>query len=168
MRQYVVFVLFMGFLAGITAYGIHQAFPKNFEQVICDDESNPEQCRKIAEWYRDAKQPYSSLGHGRGTTSSCCGVGDAYWVDQIDRVTEFGIFATITDDRNIQGRVPRDGRHIFIPNEKLDDKHQGNPTGHNVVFLGGDSTRFKDDYPQQQGIEANFPYVFCAFLNFAG
>lgn len=119
--------------------------------------------------------------------SSCCGEADAYWADQIDKVTDKGVYVTITDKRNcttiqqyeedgegnyyptqptpsdecIKNRIERDGQKVFIPNSRLDDRHQGNPTGHNIVFLGASSSNYFND-------NALWPTVYCAFLGFAG
>ena len=114
------------------------------------------------------------MPNGYDNPSSCCGPADAYWVDQIDKVTDKGVYATITDDRDckvggspgqrdgetcILHRQPRNGQHVFIPNERLDDRGQGNPTGHNVVFLGAGSEMYAD---------ALWPRVYCFFPNFLG
>lgn len=164
---------------------------RNFQQVICDDEPDPDTCAKIQLWYKSAKMPTS--GTYGSYPSSCCGEADAYWADQIDRVTDKGVFVTITDKRNcattpqyqddeegnyyqtpssptdecIRNRVERDGQKIFIPNNKLDDRHQGNPTGHNVVFLGVGTTAYEVQNPAP-GTGGLWPTVYCAFLGFAG
>src|SRR5215470_10476016 len=67
---------------------------KNYQQVVCDNEPDPEQCQRIHYWYLQAIQPAPS-------TTSCCGIGDAYWID-IDRVTNLGVFATVADTRDCE------------------------------------------------------------------
>lgn len=144
---------------GITLMFHTTAPAKNYEQVICDDEPNPDLCKEIGKWYQDVKMPTSSTPSGSIPTS-CCGVGDAYWFEP-GKVVDEGMFATIRDDRVIQYRKPRDGQEIFIPWDKLDDRHQGNPTAHSVVFLGAGFI-----YPF--GPSKTYPAVYCAFPDLAG
>lgn len=83
-------------------------------------------------WYASLKQPdYPN--------SSCCGVADAYWCDEIS-VKDGKTLCAITDDQDIPGRPKLPwGTKIEIPNHKLKwDK--GNPTGHAVVFLSSSGT----------------------------
>jgi hypothetical protein len=91
---------------------------------------------KVREWYRALMRPdYPNL--------SCCGEADAYWCDDV-----YGhdgqMFCKITDDRPDQplGRTHIDiGTEIEIPRNKLKwDK--SNPTGHAIVFLGGQNYVF--------------------------
>jgi hypothetical protein len=71
----------------------------NYEQVICDNEPDPKGCGEIHNWYLKVSTPTPQ-------DISCCGVGDAYWVDQIDKAIPLGAFVTITDNRDIKGRGP--------------------------------------------------------------
>jgi hypothetical protein len=153
---------------------------KNYQQVICDNEPNPEECQKIHFWY---------LGARSNERTSCCGPADAYWADAVNRVTMQGLFLTITDRRDceyqqikpqieedgegnqitvydgqpcITGRVLRDGQTVFVPSEVLDRLKQGNPTHHQVVFISANSNRnYLDD-----GVM--YPSVICAFPDFGG
>lgn len=83
-------------------------------------------------WYASLKQPDFP-------NSSCCGVADAYWCDDIS-VDNGRTFCAITDDQDVPGRpkLPM-GTKIEIPNHKLKWEQGGqpigNPTGHSVVFL---------------------------------
>jgi hypothetical protein len=121
-----------------------------YEKVVCDQEPDPAQCQKIQFWYLTAR---SNDG------ISCCGLGDAYWTDKTDKVTKDGLYVTITDPRSCKGPAPGyddeageaapdtemlagcirkpdlDGKQLWIPNDKIDRKHQGNPTGHIVTFV---------------------------------
>lgn len=90
-------------------------------------DDDPSIAANIKTWYTNA-QPNES---GRG---SCCGEADAYWADDHE-IVDGNYIVTITDERNIQGRIPRNGQKIVIPSEKIDKKMQGNPTGHTVVFI---------------------------------
>lgn len=126
---------------------------KNYQQVICDNEPDPDQCQKIHFWYLSARS---------NSRTSCCGIADAYWADQVDKVTEQGVYVTITDRRDCQyegiapkveedgegnystvydanpciaGRKLRDGEPWFIPNATLDQRGQGNPTGHVIIYI---------------------------------
>lgn len=160
------------------------AHARNYNQVVCDDEPNPDACRAIQKWYRDAKT---------NDGSGCCGLGDAYWTDQIDKVTEKGVYVTITDGRAckkyleseegdyypdqsngacIQKR-DMDQKQLWVPNDKLDHyivtdadgtKHrQGNPTGHSVVFINTNDNAIIYDPAGKV-----FPSVYCAFLDLPG
>lgn len=89
--------------------------------------------------------------------SSCCGVADAYWADEIhvreDPSThEFKTYATITDDRPDEPRgrphVPV-GTVIEVPNEKL-KWDRSNPTGHAIIFLSRE--RYVYCFVQSSGI----------------
>ena len=84
----------------------------------------------VREWYRFLKQPDEP-------TASCCGEADAYWADEV-HVRDGKTYAKITDDRPDEslGRRHRElGTEIEIPNNKL-KWDSGNPTGHNILFLG--------------------------------
>jgi len=83
-------------------------------------------------WYMSLKMPDQP-------NSSCCGIADAYWCDDIS-VEKGKTFCKITDDQDIPQRpkLPM-GTKIEIPDYKLkweqDGKPIGNPTGHSIVFL---------------------------------
>lgn len=84
----------------------------------------------IRSWYRSLMQPDNP-------NVPCCGESDAYWADEIV-VEGDKVFAIITDTR---GDAPLGRPHIApgtrfeIPPGKY--KHdRGNPTGHNVLFIG--------------------------------
>lgn len=79
----------------------------------------------VDRWYATAK-----LNSG----GSCCGPADAYW-GKITKVDADGVHVMIEDERDIAYRVPRNNQEVFVTNEVLDTKHQGNPTGHLVVFI---------------------------------
>lgn len=101
----------------------------NYEPVVCDNEPDPEECTKIHTWYERVVQP------GQEYNISCCGVGDAYWAEIIEVRGSF-VRIKIVDGRVIQNRIPRNGQEFDVPYGRMDDKHQGNPTGHNIVFIG--------------------------------
>ncbi len=66
---------------------------------------------------------------------SCCGEADAYWADSYEVSPAGEYIAIITDERTVEGRVPRAvGTKILIPKNKL-KWDQGNPTGHGIVFI---------------------------------
>ena len=88
----------------------------------------------IREWYQSLMQPDNPA-------ASCCGEADAYWCDIVktkhDHLGNPHNFCIITDRRSDmpRRRVHVDvGTEIEIPNHKM-KRDQGNPTGHNVVFL---------------------------------
>lgn len=74
----------------------------------------------------------SADNHGTG---SCCGPADSYYADRyVIKGAEF--YAVVTDDRVVEGRpVVPVGTEIRIPQIVLDVYHQGNPTGHVILFL---------------------------------
>lgn len=69
---------------------------------------------------------------------SCCAESDAYYADEV-HVRDGKTFATITDDRP-DAPLGRPhvaiGTEIEVPPDRL-KWDRGNPTGHNVIFLGG-------------------------------
>jgi hypothetical protein len=93
--------------------------------VKAHDASHPE----LNDWYRGLMRPDAP-------SSSCCGLADAYWADEV-HVRGGKTFATITDDRADEplGRphVPV-GTVIEVPDEKL-KWDRSNPTGHAIIFL---------------------------------
>jgi hypothetical protein len=133
-----------------------KAYPKNYNPTVCTEEPNPEECQKIVDWYQKAILP-----KGQGD-SSCCGLGDAYWFE-IDNIDQRGVWATIRDNRDINGRKMRDGEKIFIPPERLDNRFQGNPTGHSVVFLGQPGALFPNGTDQP-----GYAWIYCAFPDLPG
>jgi hypothetical protein len=89
--------------------------------------SNPE----IVIWYRNLMMPDAP-------SVSCCGEADAYWADYFE-VQDGKYVAIITDDRLDAPlhRPHRDiGSRVVIPDHKI-KFNEGNPTGHGVLFIGG-------------------------------
>lgn len=112
---------------------------RNYSKVVCENEPDPARCRQIEDWYKHA------LTNDGG---SCCGLGDAYWADKIEKVTDKGVFLTITDKRDctaaqqpryeeneegdlqelpysapddcIPGRIDMDGRRLFVQSKDID------------------------------------------------
>lgn len=84
----------------------------------------------ISQWYRSLMQPDNP-------GIPCCGEADAYWADEI-AIEGDRVFAIITDDRADEPlrrpHIPR-GTRIEIPKHKY-KFDRGNPTGHNVIFVG--------------------------------
>lgn len=82
----------------------------------------------IVEWYKTLKQPDVPA-------ASCCGEADAYYCQSF--VKQEKTYCRITDDRDdeIRHRPHVDiGTIIEIPDNKL-KWDEGNPTGHEIVFL---------------------------------
>jgi hypothetical protein len=86
---------------------------------------------KLREWYRSLMQPAHPL-------TPCCGEADAYFADKVE-VEGDKVFATVTDERPDEplGRphIPP-GTRIEVPPWTMKNS-QGNPTGHNVIFVHG-------------------------------
>jgi hypothetical protein len=84
------------------------------------------------EWYQSIKMPDDP-------ERSCCGIGDAYFCNDM-QVVDGKTFCTITDDRNdeVRGRVHIPvGTKILIPPEKLirgAEAKKGNPTNNGVIW----------------------------------
>lgn len=166
MNKLLVASLLLGSAACIST----PAYSLNYLHVICDNEPDPELCKSIEKWYKESKT---------NNGGSCCGVADAYWADEIDRVSDKGVYITVTDDRDcknneqnpteddedgnytvvprtdcIVGRKPRDGQHLFVPKDVVDhyivkdakgEHRQGNPTGHVIVYVGGNQSDYLGD-----------------------
>ncbi len=88
--------------------------------------------RTLDPWYNSIKQPDG--------TSSCCGVADAYFCNNVT-VQNNRMFCTVTDKRDDKSRgrphVPF-GTVVHVPAEKLvrdGEARKGNPTGQGVVWM---------------------------------
>jgi hypothetical protein len=68
---------------------------------------------------------------------SCCGEADAYWDDQVSRRSQWGVIATITDDRDAgplkRMHEDKGNKHIVPPNKNT--KKDGNATAAPSSFL---------------------------------
>lgn len=81
-------------------------------------------------WFKGLMQPDNP-------GASCCGEADAYWADDVV-VVDGKTFAIITDTRDDKalGRPHiAVGTRVLVPDHKL-KWDRGNPTGHNVLFVG--------------------------------
>lgn len=94
-----------------------------FNPAFAHEHARPE----LDEWYAKLMRPDNPA-------FSCCGKADAYWCD--DYYSRDGkAYCRITDERVVKGRPPvPTGTEVEIPQQKL-KFDQGNPTGHNVIFL---------------------------------
>lgn len=89
----------------------------------------------IRNWYQTLMQPDAP-------SMPCCGEADAYWADEV-HVRDGRVFAKITDERDDAPlRRPHiaPGTEFEIPHEKL-KWDRGNPTGHNILFVGAGNGR---------------------------
>ena len=68
---------------------------------------------------------------------SCCGVADAYWAFTTRVNADGSIEVQVQDDRAIEGRTDLDGHTFTVPPDKIDRRMQGNPTGHEIIFVAG-------------------------------
>jgi hypothetical protein len=104
---------------------IPSPFAKNYELK----DGTPDD---IVQWYRHAFR--SDFGTPE-RPASCCGEADAYWADGVE-IEDGEVFAIITDDRQIAGRsdIPV-GTRIKVWPQIMDKWHQGNPTGHTIIFI---------------------------------
>ena len=97
----------------------------NYLDHDCDDTK----CLAIQAWYAHVQQPQY--------TTPCCGEADAYWADEAEVVGDDYV-VTITDARVVPKRPDLNGRKVVVPPERVDPKHQGNPTGHTIIFMRPD------------------------------
>jgi hypothetical protein len=90
------------------------------------------------DWISGVLQPHSK--------TRCCGEGDAFIADEWEQGPDGGWVAIITEDYpsipvddgeggSFQSLGVPKGTRIPIDPQRMDDEHQGNPTGHGVVFL---------------------------------
>jgi hypothetical protein len=140
-------------LAGVVAAGTlwcgigsrDRALAVNYVEPVCSDDV---ECAQIREWYARVRQPTS--------TTVCCGEADAYWTDEYRSLENGSLDVTITDGRIVPNRMDLNGHHVAVPKDRIDPKHQGNPTGHGIIFV----RHYSDNaYP-------DFPY--CYFPNVSG
>lgn len=107
--------------------------------------------KQCVEWISNVLQPHSK--------STCCGEGDAYIADEWEQGADGGWVAVITrdypewyadDGEGGSVKIPAvpSGTRIAIPQNRIDDEHQGNPTGHGIVFFKWTGGK---------------PYVLCFF-----
>jgi len=86
----------------------------------------------IRQWFQNLKQPDNPH-------VSCCSFADAYYADKTYINKNGDNIAVITDDRD-DGPLGRPhipiGTEFAIPDHKMSRKDD-NPTGHNVIFIGG-------------------------------
>ena len=105
------------------------------------------------QWFQALLQPdtiTNSGGQLNGT--SCCGEGDAYWVDVVvehDKYNGTQIVAVINDPRpdDKLKRIHEDnGTAYVVPTSKIVGEKQrvGNPTGHALLFLGATTMTTED------------------------
>jgi hypothetical protein len=78
----------------------------------------------IRQWFQNLMQPDNP-------TMSCCGEADAFEADMFEVEGDHYV-AIITDGKGI---LPP-GTRIAVPNTKM-KWDAGNPTGHGIIFLGG-------------------------------
>ena len=110
----------------------------------CEPYAEPD----VQEWYDKLRMPDAP-------DSSCCGDGDAYFADEVDRCTPgdqqpCALVAIVTDTRTdrLEVRKPdgsvkivnrehiAPGTRVAIPPRKLRRPAVPNPTEHDVVFVG--------------------------------
>jgi hypothetical protein len=150
-------------IVGIAALVPSLVLAKNY------DEEAAKENEVVAEWFKSVQFPNGA------TYTSCCGVGDAYWADDVEypKGVDY-FFATITDDRAIKNRSDWNGVKLKIPNEKIDHLRQGNPTGHNVVFVapkGGEDSSIDNMVRKVADVAGKDYYdiydvnIYCFFPN---
>lgn len=97
----------------------------------------------LDQWYKSLKQPDDA-------TTPCCGWGDAYYADEVERCRpsdgpHCAVVAIITDTRpnefmtsngiKVNRPAIEVGTRIVIPKNKIRKPASANPTDHNIVFV---------------------------------
>ena len=109
----------------------YDADPNHFIENYGTDD--PSEVSAIKLWYQ-----YVVMNHAPyygDNPIRCCGEGDAYWADKMEFL-DGQLWVTITDPRMIPNRPNLNGQRLIVPAEKIDQRRQGNPTGHNIIFVG--------------------------------
>lgn len=116
-------------------------YADNGRPLVCsplDYEGDAKGLAACSAWISGVHQPKSK--------TACCGEGDAYIADDWEQGPDGGWVAIITRDYPAwqaddgEGSsvtipaVPK-GTRIPVPKGRIDDEHQGNPTGHGVIFM---------------------------------
>lgn len=101
----------------VPSYAVPEALARDNGQW----ESSPPHIRR---WFQELMQPDNPR-------APCCGEADAYEADLFE-IDEDRYVAIITDGK---GEIPN-GTKIPVPNHKL-KWDNGNPTGHGIIFIGG-------------------------------
>lgn len=106
-----------------------------YRVVRSDTTPDTSACRNVPVNEKACQADKPQGKHDNGPGSSCCGEADAYWADEYV-IHDGEFYAIVTDERTVPGRpfVPV-GTKIKVPQKTLDVFHQGNPTGHAIVFL---------------------------------
>jgi len=115
--------------SGKRMWGLVTKLPSNVWQIRYDPEweNNPPQVRK---WFQDLRQP----DHPR---LSCCGEADSYEADLYEQDGDNYVAIITGQGPAVDKPVIPVGTRLKVPNAKIkwDD---GNPTGHGIIFVGGD------------------------------
>lgn len=119
-----------------------EGYADNGRPLVCNPqeyEDDADGLKACQNWISGVLQPHSK--------TTCCGEGDAYIADEWEQGEDGGWVAIVTRDypETISGddgeggtvttlAIPK-GTRFPIPANRMDDEHQGNPTGHGIVFV---------------------------------
>jgi hypothetical protein len=115
--------------SGKRMWGLVTKLPSNIWQIRYDPEweNSPPHVRQ---WFQDLRQP----DHPR---LSCCGEADSYEADLYEQDGDNYIAIITGQGPAVDKPVIPAGTRLKVPNSKIKwDK--GNPTGHGIIFVGGD------------------------------
>jgi hypothetical protein len=117
--------------SGKKTWGLVTKLPSDVWQVRYDPEweNSPPHVRQ---WFQDLRQP----DHPR---LSCCGEADSYEADLYEPDGENYVAIITGQGPAVDKPIIPAGTRLRVPNSKIKwDK--GNPTGHGIIFVGGDYT----------------------------
>jgi|SoiMethySBSTD1v2_1073268.scaffolds.fasta_scaffold17725_5 hypothetical protein len=114
--------------SGKRMWGLVTKLPSNIWQIRYDPEweNSPPHVRQ---WFQDLRQPDQPQ-------LSCCGEADSYEADLYEQDGESYIAIITGQGPAVDKPVIPAGTRLTVPNSKIKwDK--GNPTGHGIIFVGG-------------------------------
>jgi hypothetical protein len=117
--------------SGTRMWGLVTKLPSNVWQVRYDPEweNSPPHVRQ---WFQDLKQP----DHPR---LSCCGEADSYEADLYEQDGDNYIAIITGQGPAVDKPAIPVGTRLKVPNSKI-KWDNGNPTGHGIIFVGGNYT----------------------------
>ena len=116
--------------SGKRMWGLVTKLPSKTWQIRYDPEweNSPPHVRQ---WFQDLKQP----DHPR---LSCCGEADSYEADLYEQDGDNYIAIITGQGPAVDKPVIPVGTRLKVPNSKV-KSDKGNPTGHGIIFVGGDN-----------------------------
>ena len=144
-------VFIVAFLAGVSSFFIHKAFPMNWDRDAAQTESGKIRSEYLSKAgtlpiYRYSEETGKSEPSGETYHANCCGEADAYEADDVFVDAEGNTWAVLTcndpdDCKEVQGKeIRQPGTKIKVPPDRvLLNYEPTNLTGHGWIYLSPNS-----------------------------